>query len=75
MFFWVMELKKKNGVFTTFRGGGAGPKLGKFTTFFFFSNESFPKGRVKENFELITKITQYKIVAVTGVQMTRLSMC
>ena len=34
---------KKNLPFTTFRGGGAGPKLWKFTTFF-FSNDNLPKG-------------------------------
>ena len=35
-----MEIKKKIGVFTTFRGG-SGPK-------FFFSNESFPKVMEKD---------------------------
>ena len=36
IFFGSCSKKKKIGVFTTFRGGGSGPKLWKFTTFFFF---------------------------------------
>ena len=36
MVFWSWSKKNKNWGFTTFRGGGSGLKLWKFTTFFFF---------------------------------------
>ena len=66
--FWVMELKKKFG-FSQLLGGGAGPKLWKFTTFFFFEwiLPLDPLNQYKSTSHLFSKLIKHIIEHITKI--------